>query len=161
MHRLQCLIAVSSVLFSLLITLNCFFGRYGLLDTAAVRESVARIEANNAVLENISSSLSAMRNDCASDDFYLLEGRKLSLYTSGDVVVQIDGYSKKGISEEYGNIMVTAQPRNSTLMRILYSITGVVAFFSFIIYSVIGGLDREERKTHYSGQFRTYHSGSR
>lgn len=102
-----------------------------------------------------------MRNDCASDDFYLLEGRKLSLYTSGDVVVQIDGYSKKGLSEEYGNIMVTVQPRNSTLIRVLYSLTGVIAFFSFIVYSVFGGLVREERKTHYTRQFRTYHSGSR
>lgn len=161
MHRLQYLIAVSSILFSLLIGFNCLFGTYGIRDTAEVKASIARMKENEDVLKKISATLSAMKNDYASDDFCLLEGRKLSMYMSDDVAVQIDGYTKKGLSEEYGNITVVSRPSDSSVIRVLYSIAGSVAFFSFLIYSIFGGAVRGERKPDYSRPFRSYHSGSR
>lgn len=161
MHRLQYLIAISSVLFSLLISVNCLFGTYGLRDIAEVRASIVRMKENEAVLKNISATLSAMKNDYASDDFCLLEGRKLSMYMTDDVAVQIDGYTKKGISEEYGNITVVSRPSDSSIIRILYSLAGSVAFFSFLIFSVWGGRVSHGSKNNYRRQIRSYHSGSR
>lgn len=161
MHRLSYLIAASSVLFSLLIGYNAFFGTYGLSDTAAVKDSIEGIKENEAALEKIAATLAVMQNDFASDDFCLLEGRKLSLYTADDVVIQIDGYSKKGISEEYGSIRVISQPTPPSVIRVLYSIAGAVAFFSFLIFVIGGGLETDGGKTDFDRQFRSHHSGSR
>ena len=162
MRILSRIVLVSSIVFSLCILANCVFGRYGLLDIKRVNDNISEIKSNTVVLKDISASLSSMRNDYASDDFYLLEARKLSMYTSDDVVVQIDGYVKKGLSEEYGSFRTLLKPSGFSFFKMIYSVAGVVASFSFLLFVALGGgTVRHERKTDHFRTVRAHRSGSR
>ena len=162
MRILQYLVFAFSLAFAFVICVNCVFGTYGLTDIVNVNKSTEQIKANIDILKKISGTLSSMRNYYASDDFYLFEARKLSMYTTDDVVVQIDGYTKKGLSEEYGSFLAPARPSSHSTPRILYSIFGAGAFFSFLLFVALGGgTVRHERKANHFRTVRAHRSSSR
>lgn len=158
MHWLQRGILFSSIIFSISILFNCVFGRHGLLDIFELRKNIQNIEKNIEKLEVISANLTDMQNTSSAEDSFLLEGRKLSFYTAEDVVVQIDQYTKRRLSEDYGSISMLYQGRAQGVFKVAYSISGVMAFFFFLVFIILGGVEKNGSKTPVYRQHRPSHS---